>query len=120
MGDDKASAVFAFLSAEYRAFESAARDGQIEQAWRHLERAHIAAQARLWPHCRSHWKMLVFAVHLRDWREAIGQMVRLLLAPIGNLTGRVPAGNTGRANVSAFARTEIPPDLQAIIDPGSH
>ena len=120
MGDDKASAFLAFLSAEYRAFESAARAGHIEQAWRHLERAHIVAQARLSPHCRSHWKMLVFAVHLRDWDEAVGQIARLLLAPISNLTGRLPAGNTGRANVSAFARAEIPPDLLAIIDPGSH
>lgn len=25
------------------------------------------------------------------------------MAPLGNLTGRLPIGNTGRANVSAFA-----------------
>ncbi|MBB5707316.1 DUF3703 domain-containing protein [Sphingopyxis panaciterrulae] len=120
MGDDKASAVLTFLTAEYHAFESAARAGHIEQAWRHLERAHIVAQARLWPHCRSHWKMLIFAIGLRDWREAGGQMVRLLLAPAGNLTGRLPVGNSGRANISAFARAEIPPDLLAFVDPGSH
>lgn len=120
MGDAKASAIPAFLAGEYRAFESAARAGHTGRAWRHLERAHIVAQTRLWPHCRSHWKMLMFAAGLRDWREGGGQLVRLLLAPVGNLTGFLPLGNTGRADVSAFARAEIPPDLLALVDPGSH
>lgn len=55
--------------------------------------------------------MLRFAIEVRDGREALGQTFRLLLVPIGNATGRLPAGNTGRANVSAFDPMPIPADL---------
>lgn len=119
MADSKTARIPSFLAEEYRAAEVAAQGGRIDQAWRHLERAHIVAQTRLWPHCRSHWKMLELASRLRDWREAGGQIARLALALLGNLTGRLPTGNSGRANVSAFARMDIPPDLQAILDPAS-
>jgi hypothetical protein len=63
--------------------------------------------------------MLELACRLRDWREVGGQIVRLALAPFGNLTGRLPVGNTGRSDISAFAEMEIPDDLQAILEPGS-
>jgi hypothetical protein len=59
--------------------------------------------------------MLSFAYELRDFREAFGQIFRLALAPIGNITGRLPRGNTGRSNVSAFAAMDIPSDLQALL-----
>ena len=113
---DTRTNISAFLAEEYRAARVAANSGRIEQAWRHLERAHIVAQTRLWPHCQSHWKMLAFAFRQLDWREAGGQIARLALAPFGNLTGRLPIGNTGRSNVSAFARMEIPEDLQTVLD----
>lgn len=60
--------------------------------------------------------MLAFAVQLRDWPEAAGQLLRLAIAPLGNLTGRLPTGNTGRSTVSAFTAMDIPSDLRAIID----
>lgn len=103
------------LQSEYRDYAVAVESGDVEEAWRHLERAHIVAQPMLGEHCRSHWKMLRFAVKLRDWREARGQLFRLALAPFGNLSRRLPTGNTGRANVSAFARMSIPEDLQSLV-----
>jgi hypothetical protein len=63
--------------------------------------------------------MLAFAVRLRDWPEAAGQLLRLALAPLGNLTGRLPIGNTGRSTVNAFNAMDIPPDLRAILDRSS-
>ncbi len=114
---DRSSRISTFLAEEYRAAERATNTGQIEQAWRHLERAHVVAQTQFAPHMQSHWKMLLLAVRMRDGREACGQLVRLALAPLGNLTGRLPIGNTGRSNVSAFAEMNIPPDLSAILDP---
>src|SRR3546814_10969577 len=39
-----------------------------------------------------------------DWREAAGQATRLFLIPRGSFTRRLPIGNSGRANVSAFFR----------------
>tara|TARA_R100001244_G_scaffold86820_11_gene66557 strand:+ start:27846 stop:28193 length:348 start_codon:yes stop_codon:yes gene_type:complete len=113
------SPVAAFLALEYQDAEKAARAGRIDQAWHHLERAHIVAQTRLLAHCRSHWTMLLFAVRLGDWREGAGQIFRLALAPLGNLTGRLPVGNSGRANVSAFVAMEIPSDLRSILDTDS-
>jgi hypothetical protein len=40
----------------------------------------------------------------------------LLLAPLGSLTGRLPIGNTGRSNVSAFLPMAIPQDLRELED----
>ena len=117
MADGKA--LHMLLAEEYMAAKAAARAGSTDGAWHHLERAHILAQTKLWPHCQSHLRMLAYAVRLRDWREAGGQIIRLGLAPLGNLTGRLPIGNTGRANVSAFAPMMVPPDLKAILDPAT-
>jgi len=60
--------------------------------------------------------MLTFAIFERDTREIIGQIVRLALAPLGSLTGRIPIGNTGRSNVSAFRPMPVPEDLRSIIE----
>lgn len=109
-------AIAAALAAEYRMQAAAAQRGDITLAWHHLGRAHILAQTQLGAHCVSHWKMLVFAVRLRDWPEAAGQLLRLALAPVGNLTERLPIGNTGRSTVSAFTAMDVSPDLRAILD----
>lgn len=110
------STIAAALAAEYEAQDRAMRDGDIARAWHHLERAHILAQTALLPHLVSHGKMLALALRTGDWQEGAGQVVRLALAPFGNLTGRLPIGNTGRSSVSAFAPMAIPPDLEAILD----
>ena len=109
-------AVAAGLEREYAAARRAIDSGATAAAWHHLERAHILAQTALIPHIVSHWRMLRLAVVQRDAREAVGQVWRLALAPLGNLTGRLPIGNTGRSTVSAFAPMDIPPDLAAILD----
>jgi len=67
------------------------------------------------PHLASHWHMLRFAVTSGDWGEAAGQLFRLALVSLGSLSGRLPAGNTGRANVSAFKPMPIPGDLEALM-----
>lgn len=115
MNDRTHSRIAAFLAREYQAAQAAEDVGQIDRSWYHLERAHIVAQARLKPHCYSHWRMLALAFRQHDWKELRGQILRLLLAPLGNASGRLPIGNTGRSNVSAFAAMEIPADLSEII-----
>ncbi|MDH4746257.1 DUF3703 domain-containing protein [Sphingomonas sp. CBMAI 2297] len=57
--------------------------------------------------------MLGHAWRLRQPGEVAGQLFRMALAPLGHFTGRTPAGNTGRSNVSAFAPMPIPPDLHS-------
>ena len=97
-------------------FRVARASGEQAAAWRHLERAHIVSQPYLGLHLASHWAMLGFAVELRDWREIAGQVVRLALAPLGAMTGRIPVGNTGRSNVSAFQPMPVPDDLRRAIE----
>ena len=106
---------YAFLAEEYRRAAKALDEQNFEEAWHHLERAHVVAQDRLGPHCVSHWRMLELAWRTRDWHELVGQIFRLFLAPIGNITGRLPTGNSGRSNVSAFARMEIEPEISRVL-----
>jgi hypothetical protein len=117
MADVSPHRLAVLLAEEYHAADEAERAGRIAMAWHHLERGHILAQTRFWPHLQLHREMLHLALRNRDRREVIGQLIRFALAPLGNLTGRLPLGNTGRSNVSAFAPMELPPDLHAILDP---
>lgn len=110
-----AAALIAVEMAQYRA---ARREGDHRVAWRAIERAHIVAQPFFGAHLSSHGHMLGYAMALGDWREAAGQLFRLVLVPLGSLTGQLPAGNTGRARISAFKPMPVPPDLAAAISRG--
>lgn len=104
------------ITEEMAVYRSARNVGDSLTAWQALERAHIVSQPFLGPHLASHWEMLVFAIAERNGQETVGQIVRLALAPLGALTGRIPVGNTGRANVSAFQPMPIAPELKARMD----
>lgn len=99
------------IDGELIAYRLARGESDAAAAWRALERAHIISQPFLTLHISSHWAMLGFAIQELDIKEIIGQIVRLALAPLGALTGRIPIGNTGRSNVSAFEPMLIPEDL---------
>lgn len=103
------------VSRELAAHTAARAEGDMEGAWSALERAHILSQPLLGLHLRVHAAMLSLALVTRDRREAIGQLLRLVLAPLGTLTGRLPWGNSGRANVSAFKPSAIPDDLRDLL-----
>lgn len=94
----------------------AARDaGDLEQAFGHLERAHILVQRSTQLHVRSHVGMLGIAWQRSDVREVAGQVTRIFSAALFSRLW-VPVGNTGGANVSATRPMPVPPDLQAILD----
>ena len=86
------------------------------QRWLLLEAAHVVGQTRLGPHARVHVLMLATAWQERAGSEWIGQAFRLALVPLGHLLGRLPLGNTGRSNVSAFAPMAVKPEIRALID----
>ncbi|MBF6219311.1 DUF3703 domain-containing protein [Nocardia abscessus] len=86
-----------------------------EQRWTHLERAHILSQPDPWLHTRNHAAMFVLAVRQRDRREALGQVVRIIVAVPGSLSGRYPEGNTGRATVGLRQPMPTPPELAALL-----
>lgn len=106
------------IEAEMASYCINRRTGNDVAAWNALERAHILAQPYFVPHLASHRHMLGFAITLRDWREAAGQLFRLALVPLGSLTGRLPVGNTGRARTSAFRSMPLPGDLAALLSSG--
>ena len=83
-----------------------------------LERAHVLGQRDFGRHWQVHVTMLRAAWALRDGRELLGQLLRLSLVPLGHLFGRLPPGNTGRSNVSAFAPMDVPADLKRLLDGG--
>ncbi|MDZ3831974.1 MAG: DUF3703 domain-containing protein [Sphingopyxis sp.] len=104
------------LHEQRRAFADARRIGDSAAAWKALEWEHIVAQPYMDAHLASHWRMLGYAVSQGDWRESGGQAFRLMLVPLGSLTGRLPIGNSGRARISAFRNMAIPDALAARIE----
>jgi hypothetical protein len=95
---------------------SARHRADVEDEWRHLERAHVLSQPMAVAHVRTHVAMLGYGLRHRDGREIVGQLVRLVVAAPGTWTGRYPVGNTGGANVSALKPMPIPDDLQAVLN----
>lgn len=90
--------------------------GDAKSAFAALERAHVLGQIHIVPHLRVHWHMLRVGWSAGDWREVSGQLMRIALVPVGHLFGRLPVGNTGGANVSAFKSMDIAPELERLIE----
>jgi len=89
--------------------------GNLEVAWRHLERAHILGQA--WPkeHTHVHWVMMKFGFRIKNTKEILGQIPRLLIGGVKSFVGEIPVGNTGGANVPPLKPMEIPDDIKSIL-----
>src|SRR4051794_8398561 len=104
-------AMTAAWSAERAAARTARAAGDSAAEWHHLERAHILSQPVAVIHVRTHVAMLCAGVRRHDGREVAGQLLRLVVAGPGSLTGRYPAGNTGGSDVSALSPMPIPADL---------
>lgn len=106
------SRITAQARAVYRDEMAAAKSAETADArWHHLERAHIVSQPDPWLHTQNHVAMLILAVRQHDRREAFGQVVRIVLAAPGSLTGRYPEGNTGRTAAGLMTPMPTPPDL---------
>lgn len=94
---------------------AARAQGNLDLAFRHLERAHVLGQRYTRLHVRSHVAMLALGWQRRDGREVFGQLARIVAAALFSRLW-VPVGNTGGANVSAVKPMPVPPDLQALLD----
>ncbi|MES2943855.1 MAG: DUF3703 domain-containing protein [Pseudomonadota bacterium] len=86
-----------------------------ETRWAWLVAAHVVGQHEFPLHWRNHVAMLRFALELKDYSEAAGQLLRLALVPLGHLMGKLPAGNIGRATVSAFKPMVLEQALRRLI-----
>lgn len=103
------------LEREWRLAVTARDAGDLDAAFRHLDRAHVLGQRSTRLHVRSHLGMLGIGWRRRDAREIAGQLVRIVAAALFSRLW-VPVGNTGGANVSAMRPMAVPPDLQGILD----
>ena len=91
----------------------------LTNAWRHCERAHIIGQRYPYKHTLVHWKMLEFGIKIKNGKEIFGQIPRLIFGGVKSFVGRIPAGNTGGANLPPLRSMEIPEDLKKIIQQNS-
>lgn len=87
----------------------------VADRWHHLERAHILSQRYPVLHVRNHAAMLGCALRAGDRREALGQVLRILVAAPGSVTGRYPEGNTGRTSAGLRTPMPVPADLAAAL-----
>ncbi|CAM3357418.1 DUF3703 domain-containing protein [Stackebrandtia soli] len=86
-----------------------------QRFWAADERAHILSQPWPWPNTWSHAAMLARAWREGDRVEAVGQVIRLLVAGPGSALGKYPEGNTGRARIGITRRMPVPADLAAVL-----
>jgi hypothetical protein len=101
---------------EITAARALMREKENEEAFVHLERAHVLGQQNAVPHVLSHWLMLRVAVQRREPAAIFGQAARIVLGALGSVLGSVPTGNTGGTNISMFKRLPIDPDLLKIME----
>jgi hypothetical protein len=100
---------------ELKNYEAELVTGNLQVAWRKLERAHIFGQA--WPreHTHVHWVMLKFGLKIKSTKEVIGQIPRLLIGGVKSFVGKIPVGNTGGANVPPLRPMEITDDIKKVL-----
>lgn len=104
------------LNADLTSARAALREGNEPAAWAMLEEAHVLSQPWAWPHIKVHAAMLAVGWRTRDRHEVLGQLLRIVVAGPGSLTGRYPEGNTGRASVPATQPMPVPDDLRALLE----
>lgn len=108
-----------FYQEELKKAKSAFINNDFQTSWKHLENAHILGQPYPIEHTTVHWKMLVFGIKIKNTKEIIGQIPRLLVGGVKSFVGHIPVGNTGGANVPPLKSMEIPNDLKSIIQNNS-
>lgn len=85
-----------------------------QAAWAFLERAHIIAQKYPYQHTFVHWKMLQFGFKIKNTKEILGQIPRLIFGGIKSFVGKIPVGNPGGANVPPLKPFPIEDEIKMI------
>lgn len=92
-----------FFKKELQNAQTTFSQSNLQQSWRHLERAHILSQPYLYHHTLVHWEMLLFVIKTKNIHEIIGQILHLLVGGIKSFVGVIPVGNTGGSKCSRVA-----------------
>jgi hypothetical protein len=101
---------------ELRAYRFFLQENELQQAWRHLEKAHVIGQAYPFQHSYVHWKMLQFGIKIKSLKEVIGQIPRLLIGGVKSFVGKIPVGNTGGANIPPLRPLPIEQEIIEILE----
>ena len=110
-----ANAIRRYVTQEIQQAQLSWAAGQRDQAFRHLERAHVLGQSSTMQHVRTHWHMFLWGIRSKSYREVLGQVFRMVGAATKTAIGLVPLGNTGGSNVSPFKPLPVPQDLATIL-----
>lgn len=103
-----------YYQQELESYKSAFAKSNFQEAWLHLERAHILAQKYPYQHTFVHWKMLQFGFKIKSTKEVMGQIPRLVFGGVKSFVGKVPLGNPGGANVPPLKPFPVDQDIQDI------
>ncbi len=103
-----------YFSEELLHYRKQLASGNLQQAWLHLERAHILGQRYPFAHSLVHWKMLLYGFRIKSTREIFGQIPRLAFGGVKSFVGKIPVGNPGGANVPPLKPFPIDAELQEI------
>ena len=91
------------------------KEDRLNEAFRHLERAHVLGQRYVIPHVQVHWLMLRIGIKRHSASEIMGQAIRIAIGALGSAIGLVPIGNTGGTNISMFKRLPIASDIAPLL-----
>ena len=100
-----------FYLKELELYKSEFSEGNMVRAWTHLERAHIIGQKYPFAHSLVHWEMLKFGFKIKNFKEIVGQVPRLIFGGVKSFVGKVPVGNPGGANVPPLKPFPIDPEI---------
>ena len=105
------------FDAEFAAGRDLFSNALFEEAFHHFERAHVLGQFYVVPHVKTHIWMFFIGLRTGNFKEVLGQTLRIPLAMIGSALGKVPLGNTGGTNVKLTTTMPIPDDLKQYLEP---
>ena len=77
----------------------------------HFENAHILGQKHIVRHTISHYYMLVYGVKTNNFKEIIGQVLRIIASLLFTCIW-VPRGNSGGSNISSIKIMPIRKELK--------
>ena len=103
-----------FFERELKSYYFSIQEGNLQQAWRHLEKAHVIGQAFPYQHSLVHWKMLQFGIRIKSFKEIVGQIPRLLVGGVKSFVGKIPVGNTGGSNIPPLKSLPLEQDILEI------
>lgn len=105
-----------FYVTELKLFKSCKARKESDQAWHHLERAHIIGQMYWFEHLETHLLMASFALKNFMFLEFFYQVPRIILSIPGSLFKKAPLGNVGTSRVGIFEPMEMPKDLKTLFE----